>query len=228
MYSRACRGQSVGNSGRVLFCHGHKGICRDFHFVTILCYIFYQSVSPVKKSTTSNMYAGRRDITFAGLVLLIAVCCSTLNALTIPLPNLPPMRNVPFNITVGANEMLNVVVIPRNQKTVPQIQNVIDRTIRTGRATMVESAYIVEYRGVLFWSVKARDDEVEQMAQGLGTLVSNICWDSACSPMALLVQSDRPVASRTKHESRWTSSLIQRSPCHVIWIKALQATLVYP
>lgn len=30
---------------------------------------------------------------------------------------------------------------------------------------MVESAYIVEYRGVLFSSVKAQGDEVEEMAQ---------------------------------------------------------------
>lgn len=70
------------------------------------------------------MYHGRRGINFGSLCLVFAIFCRTLHALTLPLLNLPHTRNatLPLNITVGANEILNVVVIPRNQKTVAQIK----------------------------------------------------------------------------------------------------------
>lgn len=68
--------------------------------------------------------------------------------------------------------MQKVVVIPKTQNNIQQIQQSIDTTIKTGHAKIVESKYMSGYNGVLLWSVNAEKMEIDVLRQKLGNLVS--------------------------------------------------------
>lgn len=74
----------------------------------------------------------------------------------------------------AANALVKVVVIPKTQEKIPQIQQVLDTTITNGHAIKVETAHIVGYVGVLFWSVNAEESEIQELSGKLGNDVNRM------------------------------------------------------
>ena len=130
------------------------------------------------------MYSLRsfRGMLFVSMIVLYNLCRICLVQLTsVRFSAFDTPRTV--NASVMANGLQMVLVIPRNQENIEQIQQTLGSTIIDGHAKIVESRYVSGYQGVLFWSVKAEEFEIEKMTQQLGDLVST------CQPSASYVDA---------------------------------------
>lgn len=117
-------------------------------------------------------------ILYARLVFMFAICCLEI----IASPQAP--KNVTLALAsststnasaqTAANALVKVVVIPKTQEKIPQIQQVLDTTITNGHAIKVETAHIVGYVGVLFWSVNAEESEIQELSGKLGNDVNRM------------------------------------------------------
>jgi len=87
-------------------------------------------------------------------------------------PSLSAVSSNSSIVSATSNEMQKVVVIPKTQNNIQQIQQSIDTTIKTGHAKIVESKHMSGYNGVLLWSVNAEKMEIDVLRQKLGNLVS--------------------------------------------------------
>lgn len=114
---------------------------------------------------------GSTVILYARLMFIFATCCLKIIASPQAPENmtlaLAASTSVNASAQTTANALVKVVVIPKTQERILQIQQVLDTTITNGHAIKVESAHIIDYIGVLFWSVNAEEAEVQQLREKL-------------------------------------------------------------